>query len=445
MDNLRIALDAIQISPKDWEFSDVRLSIPPLSFGSDAANSHTQYSNAVARVNGKNLTGRGMTFTLGEGNQFVCEAAKFIVDSLEGRTFADLLENPRGFHELLTNPSQLRWISPYSGLPMMAAGLVINTLIDAAAEKAQLPAWKFLSLLESEYLLGLVALRHLPPGETSAFAKILEASQIGVRERCEALGDSKLPVYFTTWIGHSAEEIAAQITQQHEERDIALFKLKVGPNIDLDFKKLKRIRSLIAPGISLAVDANQTLTFDEACTWMGLLSDLRVVWLEEPFAPDNVTLFRNLAEEKERRSWSCEIATGENCPNTQTAYELVRGGLDRFQSDPCRMMGLPDGMVTALIAHGRGVAFTPHAGGAGLDELSPHLQLFNLARVDITTDPEDTLTETIGFCSHLYENPIRVENGSAFAPDSPGLGVRFEASIESRIRDYREGITWLEL
>lgn len=444
--SLSTALRTLRIDARRWRFSDLRIDIPPLSYGSDAANSHTQYSNAVALLEDTNSPGIGVAFTLGEGNDMLCQASQFLVNELDGLTVADLIDSPQGLYESLVNPRQLRWLSPHAGLPMMAAGLIMNTLLDAAAKRAGMPAWEFLARLTTEDLLQLFSLRHLGPALSATDAAVtLEATWPDVTERCNYLRETGLPVYFTTWIGHSASNVAEQIVEQQNMRGISTFKVKIGPDIARDLERLDAIQAAIPRGTRIAVDANQTLSFKQAETWLRALTDRGILWLEEPFAPDNVGLFSALARSKAEAGLTCEIATGENCPNPHIASSLMTDGLDRYQPDPCRMVGLVDGLLTALTAHKHGRAYTPHAGGTGLDELSPHLQLLNLARVDAQSDPSESLTENVGFCSRFYAQPTTVSGGWAASPSQAGLLVGVADDVSELLVDYREGISWLEL
>ena len=43
-----------------------------------------------------------------------------------------------------------------------------------------------------------------------------------------------------------------------------------------------------------SVDSNQMLSFDNACKIMKLLDENYCLWLEEPFAPDNIQLHQAL-------------------------------------------------------------------------------------------------------------------------------------------------------
>jgi L-alanine-DL-glutamate epimerase-like enolase superfamily enzyme len=445
-DKLVDAFANFKFNSKDWRLIDFRINIPPASFGSDAINPHTQYSNPIAIADCGSFEAIGASFTLGEGNRMICEASDYIVRQLDGKSVADLMSSNQGFYESITNPLQLRWLSPNSGLPMMAAGLIVNLVIDAASKSCSMPAWEYLSKLPSQFLLDLVDDRHLPVRYNKNVLKgILDNGLIGIDARCDALRNCGLPVYFTTWMGHDIASILKQIEYQYLQRGVRKFKLKIGKDIERDVEKIKSIALGVPDGVSLCADANQTLNFHEACRWMSALSELGVVWLEEPFAPDNVPLFAELVRAKAEFGWTCEIVTGENCPNHYTAAALMESGIDRFQADPCRMLGLLDSILTNCIAKIDGCHVTPHAGGSSLDEQSPHIQLFNLARIRPEINAADSLTENVGFCSRFFSCPTIVSDGLAQIPKVPGLLVGVDSEVRSSLRNYKDGVTWLEL
>lgn len=445
-DQLVNAFTNLRIDAAKWRFIDLRIDIPPYSFGSDAINPHTQYSNPIAFMEFDSDMAVGAAFTLGAGNDMLCKAAEYIVSELDGLSVSDLINSKSGFYETLTNPLQLRWLSPNAGLPMMASGLVVNTLLDAASKSVGLPAWEFLARMPSDLLINLINIRHLNDFYSrSMIYDILETGLLGIDERCEKLKSEGLPVYFTTWIGHDVQTISNQILSQHRERGIQTFKLKIGPEIKHDTSKLLQIKKLLPAHLTLCVDANQTLSLKEAKQWLRVLSDCDIKWLEEPFAPDNIRLFADLVQYKRNHSLSCEIVTGENCPNYFTAAALMNIGIDRFQVDPCRMLGLIDSVLVCIIASISKCMITPHAGGSALDELSPHIQLFNLARIGTELSSSGSLTENVGFCSHHFAVPTTVKDGRAKTHNSSGLLVGLAETSLIQTRDYKEGTSWLKL
>ena len=329
---------------------------------------------------------------------------------------------------------------------MMAAGLVVNTLLDAASKSSGMPAWEYLARMPSDLLIKLFNFRHLNERYSQDKVKqVLEHGLCTIDARCLELKAKGLPVYYTTWIGHDAETISEQINTQRQNRGINMFKVKIGPDFKSDSSKFERLMGLLPADIKLCADANQTLSLSEAKRWISFLSHHEATWLEEPFAPDNTKLFKELVNFKRKEGLTCEIVTGENCPNHYTAAALMESGIDRFQADPCRMLGLIDSMLVCVIASINGCAITPHAGGSSLDELSPHIQLLNLARIRTDVKASETLTENVGFCSRYFESPTIVENGCAKTATEPGLLVGVQESVFDQMIDYKEGVTWLEL
>ena len=438
-------LKSFRFVANDWKFTDFRLDIPPLSLGSDASNRHTQYSNPIAEVVQSNVVGFGYSFTLGNGNDFVVEAARLLVKELDGRAVGDILSEESGFYRTLTGNSQIRWLSPWGGVPMMSSGLIVNTIIDWASKSLGVPAWEFLAKLEPLELLSLIGLEHLSQETRSSLEAYLHESFESVDSRVEKLKTGVLPVYFTTWIGQSPSQVAEQIWSQFETRGITKFKLKIGSNFEGDVARILEIINESPPGVEFAADANQSLDFISATRWMEKLSTLGFLWLEEPFAPDNAVLFGDLSRFKDARNLTCQIASGENCPNPQTAASLLRSGIDIFQADTCRMLGLIDNVTTAALSRASGASYVPHAGGSGLDELARHTQLVNLSRVETTLDPAVSLTEHIGFTSAVFMNPAEVSGGSAKIPDTPGLGVGLAGKYSEMLAKHKGGVLWGKL
>ena len=78
-DQLVNAFTNLRIDAAKWRFIDLRIDIPPYSFGSDAINPHTQYSNPIAFMEFDSDMAVGAAFTLGAGNDMLCKAAEYIV------------------------------------------------------------------------------------------------------------------------------------------------------------------------------------------------------------------------------------------------------------------------------------------------------------------------------------------------------------------------------
>lgn len=430
----------------EWEFIDLRIDIPMYGKGSDAINLHTQYSNPIARLTHDGIVSYGAGFTLGKGNDLICRAAKEIIEMYHDKTLAELAEGKDCVYDFLANPHQIRWLSPNAGVQYQAVGVILNALCDLYARKAKMPLWRLL-LQENDasyasFFGDYVNVSNFLHTPTSPFSsRIPDVAEAHATQ----LNSAGLPVYHTTWIGSTPEDLLNEIREVYEKKGTTLFKLKIGPKMDLFMPKIDYLREHLPSDIRLCVDANQTLPIHIAKRYMDELSVRGIVWLEEPFAPDNVMLFQELIAYKKEHGLSTEIVTGENCPSPHIAAALMKSGIDRFQADPCRMMGMIDILLVCELAHKIKVPVTPHAGGSLLDEMSAHISFYNQARYATAVQWNNSLLENVGFCSYLLQNPSTIVHGKIKAPVHAGFLGDFSACIESKFIDFRKGITWEKL
>jgi len=97
-----------------WPALTIRLDIRfPTSLtgdGTDAMNTDCDYSSAyVSLFTSSGLTGYGMTFTIGRGNDIVCSAIKELANRLVGKDVEELFANMGQTWDYLCSDSQLRW------------------------------------------------------------------------------------------------------------------------------------------------------------------------------------------------------------------------------------------------------------------------------------------------------------------------------------------------
>jgi len=100
------------------EALDVRFPTSRTLAGSDAMNTAPDYSATYVvlrtdRADG--LTGHGLTFTTGRGNEVVVAAAHALRPLIVGRTLEEIARDLGAFWRDITGDSQLRWIGPDKG------------------------------------------------------------------------------------------------------------------------------------------------------------------------------------------------------------------------------------------------------------------------------------------------------------------------------------------
>jgi len=134
---------------------DLRFPTSRESIGSDAVNKDPDYSAAYCILETSNgLSGYGLTFTLGRGNEVCALALEYLARYVKGRSLSSLTDNMAAFARQLTGDSQFRWLGPEKGVIHLAAGALINAIWDLWARAEGKPLWQLLSDLDTEQLLS---------------------------------------------------------------------------------------------------------------------------------------------------------------------------------------------------------------------------------------------------------------------------------------------------
>lgn len=96
----------------DMHVVDVRFPTSTQLDGSDAMNPDPDYSAAyvILDTDQPGLTGHGLTFTIGRGNEIACAAIESMRYLVVGLDLGDITSDMRAFWRHVTGDSQLRWI-----------------------------------------------------------------------------------------------------------------------------------------------------------------------------------------------------------------------------------------------------------------------------------------------------------------------------------------------
>lgn len=427
---------------KKFSVQDIRINFPLHGPGSDANNPQTTYSNPyIILEDSEGVQGHGLGFTLGLGNELVCQAARELFPILAENSLGEIVSDFRSFWRKLANPAQRRWLSPNSGIYYMAAGALINALFDLLAKREKMPLWEFLIQLTPEQTIRLIDFRYVEHLLCEKEAEdMLRGFCPGRKTRQDDLRKKGLPCYFTTWIGSGPDEIILQMEEVIAGKGIRHFKIKVGNSLSSDREKLSRIRKHFGSDVELYVDANQVWSPPQAVEWIYRLSEFDLRWIEEPTAPDSID--GHLYVREKLRSLQIEVVTGENCPNSHVAAHFISSGaIDRFQIDACRVMGPPENILIILIAKKFQIPICPHAGGSGLDELVPHLSAWN--EIALSGGSPLAITEHVALCSDHFNSPSVVFRGRLQLPSEPGyLGSMRDSSILKY--SFPHGSSWVK-
>jgi L-fuconate dehydratase len=420
---------------------DVRFPTSRSLDGSDAMHTSPDYSAAyvVLRTDaGEELSGHGLTFTCGRGNE-VCVAAIRALEALVvGRSLEGITGDMRFFWRSLVSDGQLRWLGPEKGAVHLAVGAVVNAVWDLWAKSRGVPLWRLLLDLDPDELVASIDFRYiddfLDPDEA---VELLRAGQAGREERELELLETGYPAYTTSagWLGYDDEKVGA-LARQAVADGFHHVKMKVGQDLDNDSRRAALIRDVLGDGGSLMMDANQVWGVDEAIAAAGVLSQFDPWWIEEPTSPDDV-----LGHARIRQAIRpVRVAAGEVVQNRVIFKQLFQAeAIDVCQIDACRVGGVNEVLAIMLMAAKYGIPVCPHGGGVGLCEYVQHLAVFDY--VAISGSLEGRVVEWVDHLHEHFVEPAVVEHGRYRVPTAPGYSVEMlPGSLEEYA--YPDGPAW---
>ena len=218
-------------------------------------------------------------------------------------------------------------------------------------------------------------------------------------------------------LGELREEMEMLKAQGHRA-----FKAKIGgASLDEDMARLRVIREVIGDEDELMLDVNSAWDLPTAIEGARLLQEIRPRWLEEPVRWfDDRRELRILA-----RKTDIPLSAGES---EQTGHGvralLEEQAIDIVQFDCTRMGGFTMGRKLTALAELNHVEIAPHHDCF----IHAHIVAASPAGciVESFTDPERDPLQ-----AELFENPPRIENGTLYLNDAPGLGLTLsEEAIE---------------
>ncbi|KAL6364302.1 hypothetical protein LRP88_02221 [Fusarium phalaenopsidis] len=413
---------------KSIQSHDVRFPTSLDKAGSDGMNLSPDYSAAfcVLETDDPRLTGHGMTFTIGRGNELVCGAIDLLAPLIEGKDLSELTADWGKTWRYLTSDSQLRWVGPDKGVIHLALGALVNAIWDLWAKRLGKPVWRVIADMTPEEVVRCIDFRYISDALTPDDAlEILRAAQHGKEQRIqEALKNQAVPAYTTSagWLGYSEDKMK-RLLQESVQQGFKYFKLKVGTDLEEDHRRLKIAREVLGydMGNVLMVDANQVWSIPEAITHMQALAEFKPWFIEEPTSPDDILGHAAIRKGLSNTPYGpISVATGEMCQNRIMFKQLLQAGaVDVIQPDACRVGGVNEILAILLLACKFGVPIVPHSGGVGLPEYTQHLSTVDYVAIS-------GKRSVLEFVDHLHEHfhhPSRIENGCYVTPLEPGYSV----------------------
>ena len=116
----------------DIKTQDIRFPTSKDNLGTDAVHVDCDYSATYVTIftDQKDLTGIGLTFTIGKGNDLCCTVIEYFKEFIIGKNVEEIEKDIASIWEKITNHSQLRWVGPQKGVTHLAAAAFFNAIWD---------------------------------------------------------------------------------------------------------------------------------------------------------------------------------------------------------------------------------------------------------------------------------------------------------------------------
>lgn len=382
--------------------------------GSDAIHKDPVYSYAVTQLNDdRGRTGTGLAFTLGEGNQLVCEAARFYALRLAEKSIEEIMADFGALQLALADEQQFRWLGPHKGIVQLALASVTNACWDLWAKTRGLPLWKLLLDLTPEQIVATLDLSYLEDELTRAQAVQLLHGARRARGSREGVLKTGYPGYDTSvgWFNYDDAQVRENCKRAVAAGFTAM-KLKVGSrDVERDLRRAQIAREAAGPTARVMVDANQQWTLPQALDVCRRLQVIDPFWIEEPTHPDDLFGHKTLAD----AIAPTKLALGEHVPNRVVFKNYLQAKCAGFlQVDAVRVAGVSEFIAVSLLARRFGIPVVPHVGDMG--QLHQHLVLFN----HIALGHEALFLEHIPHLREHFVHPCKVEGGVYQTPQEAG-------------------------
>jgi len=242
----------------------------------------------------------------------------------------------------------------------------------------------------------------------------------------ELLGGSKrrLPAYAGgISLGYQPKESLAEEAQEYVARGYKAIKLRLGDSAKADIERVLHVRKVLGDDVDILTDANTAYTLADVRRVLPVLADIKAGWLEEPFACNDFSSYREAA----KITTLVPIAAGENhYGRFEFAQLREAGAVQIWQPDLSKCGGITEGLAIAAMASAYRIPMHTHSSATGINHAAT---IHFMAAIENSGYFEACV-------SHF--NPLRDMFGTTFEIgadgcveplDKPGIGLEIDESL----------------
>ena len=181
------------------------------------------------------------------------------------------------------------------------------------------------------------------------------------------------------------------------------------------------VRDAVGPDIQLCFDVHTRLDTAHVVAMCKTLEPFRPFFIEDPLRSENPASYRTLA-----RHCSLPIAAGEQWATKWAFREVIEEELINYaRIDLCIVGGLTEALKITHWAETHYIDIVPH------NPLGPvsAAACVNLCMASTNVGVQEMPRRPGSFGTDLFPKRIEWEDGYAWVPDAPGLGVDFDEDL----------------
>jgi mandelate racemase len=315
--------------------------------------------------------------------------------------------------EGITGRSYAFCVTPLALAPM---ALLVSNLAPLIEGDAVAPLEIEEKLRGSFRLLGPQGLTGMAMAaiDVAAWDALAKANELPL---VELLGGEARPIPAYASLRAMGLESVAEEAREAVASGFGAVKVRIGhPDVGRDVEVVRAVRSAIGEGVDLMVDYNQVLSVAEAISRARVLDEEGLYWIEEPTRADDFAGHARISREAKTH-----IQLGENWwgPHDM-AKGLAAGASDLAMPDVIKIGGVTGWLRAVALAEAGGIPASSHL----YPEVSAHL---------LAVTPTRDRLEHLDVAGPVLKEPVRIEDGNAVIPTSPGTGVEWD---EESVRRY---------